>query len=84
MTEDTLEAFLVALRGEGRAVSSLNKYVQLVKHMFRWATKKGYLGKNPISEDSALKRRRHARRVRRLRGDEEAQLVTRPTRAFSG
>ena len=77
VTEDTLEAFLVTLRTEGRAVSTLNKYVQLVKHMFRWATKKGYLDKNPISEDSALKRRRHAQRNRRLRGDEEAQLVTR-------
>lgn len=66
VTEDDLEAVLVNLRATGRAASTRNQYVQLLKAAFRWATKKGYLERNPISEDSALKRAKIAQRNRRL------------------
>jgi integrase len=69
ITEDDLEAVLVSLRVKGRAASTRNQYVQLLRAAFRWATKKGYLARNPISEDSALKRARIAQRNRRLSPD---------------
>ena len=43
--------------------------------MFRWATKKGYLTRNPIADSEALKREKHAQRDRRLEPDEEAALL---------
>jgi integrase len=49
--------------------------VQLVKAAFRWASKKGYVGRSPISEDSALKRSKVAQRRRRLLPDEETLLL---------
>ena len=51
--------------------------------MFRWAVRKGYLARNPISEDSALKREKHARRSRRLGGDEEQRLIGGSSGLFS-
>ena len=75
VTEDDLEVFWDSLRVEGLAASTRNKYVQILKAMFRWAVRKGYLARNPISEDSALKREKHARRARRLVGDEEQRLI---------
>ncbi len=75
VTEDDLELCMDALRAEGLVASTRNKCVQLLRHMFRWAVRKGYLTRNPITEDSGLKRERHARRSRRLLGDEEQRLV---------
>ena len=66
ITEDDLEAVVVNLRAKGRAASTRNQYVQLLKASCRWATKKGYLARNPISEDSALRRAKIAQRNRRL------------------
>lgn len=66
VTEDDLEAFHAALRAKGRAASTLNQYVQVLKASFRWAAKKGYLARSPITEDSALTRRKIAQRDRRL------------------
>ena len=43
--------------------------MQLLKASFRWVTKKGYLARNPISEDSSLKRAKIAQRNRRLQPD---------------
>ncbi len=43
--------------------------MQVLKDAFRWATKKGYLTRNPISEDSGLKRGKIAQRARRLAPD---------------
>jgi integrase len=54
------------LRTEGRAASTRNKYVQLVKAMFRWAVKKGYLSRNPVADSDTIKREKHAKRNRRL------------------
>ena len=70
--EDDLEVFVAHLRAKGLAKNTSNHYIQNVKGMFRWAVRKGYLTKNPISEDSALKREKGNRRSRRLLGDEEA------------
>jgi integrase len=69
-TEDDLEAFVVTLRAKGRATSTRNSYVQLLKKSFRWATKKGYITSNPtLSDDSTLKRGKIAKRHRRLLPD---------------
>ncbi len=79
LTEDDLEAFAVSLRAKGRAASTRNQYVQLLKASCRWATKKGYLARNPLTEDSALTRTKIAQRGRRLVPDgidERGQVVT--------
>ncbi len=65
ITEDDLEAFFGQLRTT-RATATRNNYVILIKKAFRWATKKGYLAHNPISEDTELKLGKPARRDRRL------------------
>ena len=74
-TEDDIEAFFRTIRGKGFAESTINKYVQMVKALFRWATKKGYLTRNPAADSDVLKRRKHAQRQRRLGDGEEARLL---------
>jgi integrase len=69
VTEDDLEAFYGHLRAIGRAASTRNQYVQLLKASCRWAVKKGYLSRLPISDDSTLKRTKIAQRARRLVAD---------------
>lgn len=75
ITEDDLEAFIRELRVRGRAVSTRNHYVQLFGAMFRWATKKGYLDRNPIGTDAELRREKPRRRDRRLQEGEEQLLL---------
>ena len=75
VTGDALELFMQHLRAKGRAASTRNHYVQLITSMFKWATKKGYLSRNPITEDTDIKRSKIARRHRRLEGDEEERLI---------
>jgi site-specific recombinase XerD len=75
VTESDLEAFLAHLRTTGKAASTRNKYLQMFTGLFRWAVRKGYLGVNPISSDSDLRRERHARRSRRLKPGEEEKLL---------
>jgi integrase len=75
ITEDVIELFFAGLRSEGLAASTRNKYIQFVKAMFRWATKKAYLARNPTAESEVLKREQHARRDRRLEPDEETKLL---------
>jgi integrase len=67
ITEDDLEVAFSALRS--KATSTRNHYVQLIRASFRWATRKGHLTKNPLTEESSLKRGKHARRDRRLTPD---------------
>jgi integrase len=74
-TEDDLEAFFAHLQAKSFAESTRNKYVQMVKALFRWATKKGYLARNPASDSEILKRRKHAQRHRRLDPGEEGKLL---------
>jgi integrase len=75
ITEDELEAFHSEQRAVGRATSTLNHLIQTVKAAFRWATKKGYISRSPVSEDSALKRGKVAQRRRRLSPDEERAIL---------
>src|ERR1700730_18861102 len=75
ITEDELEAFHAAQRAAGRAASTLNHLVQILKAAFRWAARKGYLAKSPITDDSALKRLKVAQRRRRLLPPEEHLLL---------
>jgi integrase len=74
VTEDDLEVFIAALR-RGRSASTRNHCVQVLGSLFRWATKKGYLSRNPMGSDSEIRREKPARRNRRLEGDEEARLM---------
>ena len=68
-TEDTAEQFFASLRQRERANSTRNKFVQAVTAAFRWATKKGYLARNPIEDAEFLTREKHAKRDRRLEPD---------------
>jgi integrase len=75
ITEDTIEAFFASLGQLGFAVSTRNQYVQVLKASFRWAARKGYLPKSPITDESALKRSKVAQRRRRLLPAEEQTLL---------
>ena len=74
-TVDDLEVFFAALRAQGFAESTRNKYAQMVKALFRWATKKGYLSRNPAVESDVLTRRKPTQRHRRLDPGEEDALL---------
>jgi integrase len=74
-TEDDVEAFFAHLQDEGVANSTRNKYVQMVKALFRWGTRKGYVARDPAADSDVLTRRKHAQRERRLEPDEEARLL---------
>lgn len=74
-TEDDLEVFYADLLERDFAASTRNKYVQMIKALFRWATKKGYLPSDPAADSDILKRRKHAQRHRRLETDEETRLL---------
>ena len=75
ITEDELEAFYGSLVSAGRAASTRNHYVQLLKAAFRWAARKGYIARSPISDESTLTRSKHAQRSRRISPDEEDALL---------
>jgi integrase len=67
LTEDVLEAFVAHLRAAGRAASTVNKYIQSIKSLDRWLTKKGYRPASALSGDSEpLRRRQGTKRDRRL------------------
>lgn len=76
VTEDDLEAFIKHLITLGRASSTRNHYVQLIRAMSRWAVKKGYRETPMIGDDSdVIRRRKEAQRHRRLDPGEEERLV---------
>jgi integrase len=79
ITEDELEAFYAAQRSAGRAASTLNHQVQLLKKAFRWAKAKNYVARSPISDDSLLKRAKVAKRTRRMSRAAEAALLAAAT-----
>jgi site-specific recombinase XerD len=83
-TEDGLELFFAHLRAQGRAASTRNKYVQLVKAMLRWAVKKGYLSRNPVTDSESIKREKHAKRDRRLVPEVGTTKVISSVKAKSG
>jgi integrase len=76
ITEDDVETAFQALTT--LAGSTWNKYRQVIIGMQRWGTKKGYLMRPWLSADSAIERKRNARRARRLVPDlfdEKGKLV---------
>ena len=76
VTEHDLEEFIRSLIGKGRAVSTRNHYVQLVKAMSRWAVRKGYRERPFVTgESDVIRRRKEASRRRRLHPGEEERLV---------
>jgi integrase len=76
VTEDDLEAFIKHLVTLGRAASTRNHYVQLIKAMSRWAVRKGYRRTPFIGDESdVIRRRKEAQRHRRLEQGEEERLL---------
>ena len=76
LTEDDLEAFVKHLTTHGRASSTRNHYVQLIRAMSRWAVKKGYRDTPMVGDDSdVIRRRKEAQRHRRLEPGEEDKLL---------
>ncbi len=76
VTEDDLEAFVKHLVTLGRAASTRNHYVQLIRAMSRWATRKGYRTTPLVHEDSDIvRRRKETQRHRRLEPGEEEKLL---------
>jgi integrase len=75
-----IETALLALRDKGRAVSSRNKSLQLVKLLSSWGARKGYLSRPWITEEAAedapvLQRGKGAKRDRRVSHAEEQALL---------
>src|SRR5262249_5124552 len=52
VTEDDVEAFVKHLVALGRAASTRNHYVQLIRAMSRWAVRKGYRAAPLVHDDS--------------------------------
>jgi integrase len=76
VTEDDLEAFIKRLTTQGRASSTRNHYVQLIRAMSRWAVKKGYRDAPMVGDDSdVIHRKKEAQRHRRLEPGEEDKLL---------
>jgi integrase len=70
ISEDMLEGFITSLRQDGRAASTVNKYVQTIRALDRWLTKKRYRTASALSgESETIKRRKGAKRDRRLEPD---------------
>ena len=67
VTEHGYEAFTAHLRQLGRAASTVSSYIQLIKALDRWFTKKGYRTAAAVTGDAdGLRRSKRARRDRRL------------------
>jgi integrase len=80
VVEGDVEAFLGSLRAVGRAASTRNQYLQLVKSLSAWGVRKGYLERpwiDPLRTE--LGREKMARRHRRLAAGEEAKLLAAAT-----
>ena len=75
ITEDDIEAFMNALRQNGRAASTRNQYLQAFKAMSTWGLRKGYLTRPWINVMTDLRREKIARRNRRLLPGEERSLL---------
>ena len=73
VTEDQVEAFLTDLRAKGKSASAHNQYVWILKAMFAWAVRKGYLERSPIGPD--IQRKKTIARNRRLQDGEESALL---------
>jgi integrase len=76
VTEDDMEAFVKHLTTLGRASSTRNHYVQLIRAMSKWAVRKGYRTTPMVTELSdVIRRKKEAQRSRRLEPGEEERLL---------
>jgi integrase len=76
ITEDTIEAFFIALDEDEVAISTRNKYVTQINKLWRWAYRKRLVGRSPLSgEADLIRRRKHAERHRRVRPELEARII---------
>jgi integrase len=76
VTEDDVEAFVRHLGSLGRAASTRNHYVQLIRAMSRWSVRKGYRTTPIVGEESdVVRRKKEAQRSRRLEPGEEENLL---------
>jgi integrase len=66
ITEDQIELFFGALLQQGRSPSMWNQNVQLVKALFRWSARKGYVTRNPVADSEVIRRKKQTHRNRRL------------------
>ena len=73
ITEDVLERFFESL--SAFAAGTRTKYSQLLKRLFLWAKRKGYITESPISDESTIKGEKGAERRRRIYPDEEDRLL---------
>ncbi len=74
LTGDDLESILEGLRARGLAANTYNHFRQHLRVLLTWATRKGYLARNPV-EFADLSRQTPAKRSRRLQPGEEAALL---------
>ena len=74
LTGDDLEVVLQGLRSRGLAANTYNHFRQHLRVVLTWATRKGYLTRNPM-EFADLPRQTPAKRSRRLQPGEEAALL---------
>jgi len=76
VSDDVLEAFLLALARAGKSVSTRNKYLDFLRRLGRWAARKGYRPRPWLAVgETDLKRRAETRRRRRLHAGEESRLL---------
>jgi integrase len=76
VTEDDVEAFVRHLVTLGRASSTRNHYVQLIRAMSKWAVRKGYRSTPLVGDGSdVVRRKKEAQRSRRLEPGEEEKLL---------
>jgi integrase len=76
VSDDVLEAFLLALARAGKSVSTRNKYLDFLRRLGRWAARKGYRPRPWLAVgETDLKRRAETRRRRRLQPGEEVRLL---------
>lgn len=76
VSEHDIEEFIRHLVAKGRAVSTRNHNVQLLRSMSRWAIRKGYRSAPFASADSdVIRRRKEMPRRRRLQPGEEDALL---------
>ncbi|HUR20490.1 MAG TPA: phage integrase SAM-like domain-containing protein [Vicinamibacterales bacterium] len=84
VTGDDAERLLQHLKNSGRAGSTYNHYRQILLNMFRWATRKGYLARNPL-EHAELPRLPQAKRSGDSRTTRKRGCSPRPrVRGFIG
>ena len=75
LREAHLEAFLQHLAAAGRAASTRNHYLRLLKLLDRWMVRKGYREHTALGPDCELRQDREVPRNRRLAPGEEERLV---------